>query len=167
MPPTDSDPGSEPTLVLPRSIEAEMREHAREVAPHECCGILGGVFEPHSSRVTSRYPADNVATEPTTEYRIDPEEQLAVFEELEDRGEEIVGFYHSHPRGPFAPSETDVAGAAWPNRSYVIVSLEGDFGEPAIGSWRWRDDGDRDRDREHDNEHDDGGRFVLETIERP
>ncbi|MFP8955324.1 desampylase [Natrialbaceae archaeon A-CW3] len=154
-------------LDLPKSIERGMVEDARAAAPEECCGVLGGRFDANRSRVDSRYPTRNVATEPRREYRIDPEEQLAVFEELEDRGEEIVGFYHSHPRGPFAPSETDVAGAAWPNRSYVIVSLEGDFGEPAIGSWRWRDDGDRDRDREHDNEHDDGGRFVLETIERP
>ncbi len=135
MPPTDSDPGSEPTLVLPRSIEAEMREHAREVAPHECCGILGGVFEPHSSRVTSRYPADNVATEPTTEYRIDPETQLAIFEALEADGEAIVGFYHSHPQGPAEPSATDRAGAAWPDRSYVIVS---GVREQRVTAWRWR-----------------------------
>ncbi|MFP9190476.1 desampylase [Natronosalvus vescus] len=156
---TDGGTTTAPTLELPESIEEAIVEDARSAVPEECCGVFGGGFDTNRSRVDSRYPTRNVAAEPRREYRIDPEEQLAVFEELEDRGEEIVGFYHSHPRGPHEPSETDVAGAAWPDRSYVIVSLEGDHGEEVIGSWRWRDN-----DHDHD---DDSGQFVSETIERP
>jgi 3-phosphoshikimate 1-carboxyvinyltransferase len=57
---------------------------------------------------------------------------------LEDVGVaalDVVGFYHSHPRGPPRPSETDARLAAWPGHSYVIVSLAGD--EATLGSWRW------------------------------
>ncbi len=143
-----------PTLVLPRSIRDAILERAREGQPQEVCGIFGGEYGPDRSRVRSQYPAENVAETPRTRYRIDPEEQLAVFERLESRGEEIVGFYHSHPQGPSHPSETDVAAATWPDRSYVIVSLD----PLEIGSWRWRAASDAD-DRGGD-----GGRFERERL---
>ncbi|WP_339105672.1 desampylase [Haloterrigena salinisoli] len=128
--------GSDPELVVPAEIRDAILERAREGAPEESCGIFGGDFEPEGrSRVRSQYPAENVAETPRTRYRIDPEEQLAIFERLEDRGEEIVGFYHSHPRGPPRLSATDRAQATWPDRSYLIVSLE----PLEIGSWRWRE----------------------------
>ena len=133
-----SDAG--PELVVPTAIRDAILERARDGAPEEICGIFGGDFEPEGrSRVRSQYPAENVAETPRTRYRIDPEEQLEVFERLEDDGEEIVGFYHSHPRGPPRPSATDEAQATWPDRSYLIVSLE----PLEIGSWRWKNDADR------------------------
>ncbi|MFC7214497.1 desampylase [Saliphagus sp. GCM10025334] len=135
------------TLVLPDSIERAILEAARASAPEECCGVLGGEFGPDVSHARSHYPARNVADEPRTRYRIDPEEQLAIFERLEARDEEIVGFYHSHPRGPPGPSATDAEWAAWPGRSYVIISLEGSSGDDddaLVRSWRWRDASDED-----------------------
>ncbi|WP_265109053.1 desampylase [Halosolutus halophilus] len=129
-------------IVLPTAIRDAIVERAREGRPDEICGVLGGEYDPDGrSRVRSQYPAANVADRPRTRYRIDPEEQLAIFERLEDRDEEIVGFYHSHPRGPPRPSATDEARATWPDRSYVIVSLE----PFEVGSWRWRADGIDDR----------------------
>ncbi|MGM0389368.1 MAG: desampylase [Natrinema limicola] len=128
-------------IVLPTAIREAIFERAREGSPEEICGVLGGTYEPEgTSRVRSQYPADNVAENPRTRYEIDPEQQLAIFDRLEARGEEIVGFYHSHPHGPARPSDTDTALATWPDRSYVIVSLE----PHKIGSWRWRASTDRD-----------------------
>jgi len=128
-------------IVLPPAIREVIFERAREGSPDEICGVLGGTYEPEgTSRVHSQYPADNVAENPRTRYEIDPEQQLAIFDRLEARGEEIVGFYHSHPRGPARPSEADAALATWPDRSYLIVSLE----PHEIGSWRWRARADRD-----------------------
>ncbi|ELY65338.1 desampylase [Natronococcus jeotgali] len=124
-------------LALPKAVRAEIVERARGGRPLEICGVLGGEYDPTGrSEVGSQYPAENVAEHPRTRYRIDPEEQLAIFDRLEARDEEIVGFYHSHPRGPPRPSETDAADATWSDRSYVIVSLE----PFEVGSWRWRED---------------------------
>ena len=39
-----------------------------------------------------------------------------------ERGRELVGFYHSHPDHPAEPSAFDLE-HAWPNLSYVIVSV--------------------------------------------
>lgn len=151
----DSVAGADgPTLVLPRSIRDAILERAREGQPEEICGIIGGEYGPERSRVRSQYSAENVAETPRTRYRIDPEAQLVVFERLEARGEEIVGFYHSHPQGPPHPSETDVASATWPDLSYVIVSLA----PLEIGSWRWRAASDAD---DHGA---DAGRFERERL---
>ncbi|ELZ01588.1 Mov34/MPN/PAD-1 family protein [Natrialba chahannaoensis JCM 10990] len=141
-----------PTLALPDKIRAQLCDHARTGTPEEICGILGGTFDPDQSRVSTAYPATNVADTPRTRYRIDPEEQLECFERLEAAGEEIVGFYHSHPKGPARPSETDVEAATWSDRSYVIVSLE----PVAVGSWRWRSSDAVDGES--------GGQFERERI---
>ncbi|PGF16391.1 hypothetical protein CP556_09870 [Natrinema sp. CBA1119] len=126
-------------IVLPTTAREAILERAREGKPEEICGVLGGEYEPDGrSRVLSQYPAENVAEAPRRRYEIDPERQLRIFECLEDRGEEIVGFYHSHPRGPPRPSATDAARATWPDRTYLIVSLE----PLEVGSWRWRTGGD-------------------------
>ncbi|WP_254766547.1 desampylase [Salinilacihabitans rarus] len=132
---SDDRPGAAPTLVLPRSIREAIVAEARAGAPEEVCGVLGGTFGDERSRVASRYRTRNAADEPRRRYRIDPVEALETFERLESRGEEIVGFYHSHPRGPPAPSPTDAEAAAWPDRSHVIVSSAD---ETTVRSWRWR-----------------------------
>lgn len=124
-----------PTLVLPPDVRNDVIEHAHEGVPEEICGVLGGAFDEERSHVRKSYPATNVADRPRTRYEIDPEEAFEIYERIEDRGDDIVGFYHSHPNGPSRPSETDVGGAAWPDRSYLIVSLAR---EPSVRSWRWR-----------------------------
>ncbi|GAB3036744.1 desampylase [Natronobiforma cellulositropha] len=147
---------SAPTLACPKPVHDALVADARRGVPDEVCGVLGGTFDPQASRITSRYPTPNAADDPERRYRIDPEPLLETLETLESRGESIVGFYHSHPRGPPTPSRTDVDGAAWPDRSYLLVSLED--GRPAAGatvrSWRWRATPERET----------GGRFERERL---
>ncbi|WP_135823921.1 desampylase [Halorussus ruber] len=137
-----------PTIVIPESIRDEILDHAREKAPDEACGLLAGTrtegerADGPTHRVETRHPAENVAETPRTRYEIDPREQLELMEAIEESGREVVGFYHSHPRGPAGPSETDAAQATWPDRSYLIVSLGGTEGAQdgetvSVGSWRW------------------------------
>jgi proteasome lid subunit RPN8/RPN11 len=122
-------------LTFPRPLYDDLIKHAYRGDETEVCGILGGQYAPNQSVVESVHRAENVADSPETRYYIDPEEQLEITETIEEH-EELVGFYHSHPAGPTRPSETDAERAAWPDRSYVIVALDG---YPYVGSWRWRD----------------------------
>jgi proteasome lid subunit RPN8/RPN11 len=134
------------TLLFPDSIRDEIVAHASEGAPEEVCGVLAGArgteerqVEESSSevrRVEAHHPAGNAAETPQTRYEIDPREQLELLEAVEAAGREVVGFYHSHPRGPAQPSATDAAQATWPDRSYVIVALDGGD-EASVSSWRW------------------------------
>jgi len=129
-------------LELPEPHRDAIVDHAREGAPEEVCGLLGGARDGETHRVETRHPAENVAGTPRTRYEIDPREQLDLLERIEDAGREVVGFYLSPPRGPAEPSATDVELATWPGRSYLLVSFGGveDAPDPdaaQLTSWRW------------------------------
>lgn len=125
-------------IELPRQIYDGLIEHASEGAPEEVCGILGGTYGEDVTTVESAHRSANASDTPRTEYYIDPAEQLELLEVIEDRGQAVAGFYHSHPAGPPAPSETDAGRATWPGLSYLIVVLDGEY--PFVGSWRWNDE---------------------------
>lgn len=127
-------------IVIDRPCYDNMVEHAKEGVTSEVCGVLGGRYGERDSTVTTVRRTANVARNPTSEYHMDPEDQLEQLDSIEDEGLDVVGFYHSHPTGPPAPSRTDAARATWPGYSYVIVALGG---EPFVGSWRWNGDADR------------------------
>jgi len=123
------------TVGLPAPVREDIVEHAREGAPEEVVGVLAGSHGEDRSTVERSLRADNAAETPGTRYEIAPAEELALLERVDEAGLDVVGFYHSHPRGPLEPSEVDARRAAWPGYSYLIVSL----GEtpPAVGGWRW------------------------------
>ncbi|MFB6170761.1 MAG: desampylase [Haloarculaceae archaeon] len=120
-------------LLFTRRAYDAVVDHARARAPAEVCGVLAG--ERDAGRVTGVHRTANAAATPETRYRIDPREQLAVMEAVADVGDDVVGFYHSHPAGPPAPSETDAAQATWKGYPYVVVALDGEH--PFVGAWEW------------------------------
>jgi proteasome lid subunit RPN8/RPN11 len=109
-----------PILLLREHVDGMFR-HAREVSPAECCGLLGGSRE---GRARSVYRLRNVAADPLVGYEAAPEELFAAQRIMRERGEELFGIYHSHPRSsnPF-PSETDVRLAYYPTAIYFIIGL--------------------------------------------
>jgi proteasome lid subunit RPN8/RPN11 len=108
-------------ITLLREHVDEMLAHAREASPDECCGLVGGSRE---GRARAVYPLRNVATDPLTGYEAAPEELFAAQKWMRERGEQLLGIYHSHPRAsdPF-PSETDVRLAYYPSAIYFIIGL--------------------------------------------
>lgn len=76
---------------------------------------------------------------PTTRYRIDPREQLRAFRSMDERGEELVAIYHSHPVSQPFPSPTDRDEANYPDSHYVLVSLRS--AEPELRAFRILPDG--------------------------
>lgn len=124
------------SLVLPPAVRETIVAHAREGAPAEVCGVLaGGRGDP--DRVDRAIRTDNVAADPRTAYEIAPERLHAVLVDVEAAGDDVVGFYHSHPEGPAAPSPTDEAAATWVDHVYLIV----DPGPPTLRAHRWTGDG--------------------------
>ena len=75
--------------------------------------------------VTSVARAGNTRTDSAhNRYNIDPKELIRIQREGRERGEDIIGFYHSHPDHPAQWSQTDLAEAHWFGCSYVITSVE-------------------------------------------
>jgi proteasome lid subunit RPN8/RPN11 len=96
----------------------EMIAHAREDAPNECCGILGG----KDGRVLQLYRAKN-AEESPYRYSVDSHDLFRIHRDCEQRGWEFVGIYHSHTFSEAYPSATDVRLGFWPEAVYFLVSL--------------------------------------------
>jgi len=98
-----------------------MFAHARECAPAECCGLLGG----RGGVAASAYPLRNVAREPLLAYEAAPEELFDAQRRMRARGEGLVGIYHSHPRSSDpAPSPADVRLAFYPAAVYFIIGFD-------------------------------------------
>ena len=106
------------SITLPRSIHDEIIAHALEGAPEEICGILGGLDGVASELVRGR----NEATNRIMDYWVDGPTLLKQFD-FEDRGEEMIAIYHSHPVDEAYPSATDARNAFYPDAVYIICSL--------------------------------------------
>ena len=120
-----------------------IRRHGEQDYPHECCGMLLGRFDPDGKRVLELLPISNAREEAQKRNRF-----LITAQEFQ-RGErlarerhlDVLGFYHSHPDHPAAPSGFD-QGHAWPTYSYIIVAVqEGRAG--ALTSWELEPDRSR------------------------
>ncbi|KTC36158.1 hydrolase Nlp/P60, partial [Pseudomonas sp. ABAC61] len=82
-----------------KHILAAVQKHAAAEYPRECCGLILAV-----GRKQLYFPCANVATEPTEEFRIAPEQ----YAEAEEQGE-VIGIVHSHPDATSRPSARDLA----------------------------------------------------------
>ena len=113
-------------LRISQSDYQTLRQHGEETYPHECCGVLLGTMTDDGARVVSSIArAGNTRTDsPQNRYNIDPKELVRIQREGRERGEDIIGFYHSHPDHPAQWSQTDLAEAHWFGCSYVITSVE-------------------------------------------
>jgi proteasome lid subunit RPN8/RPN11 len=119
-----------PTIQLRREHLEAMIEHAREAAPAECCGLIGGTFGTFGTVEASArtlYRLRNVSADPELGYEAAPEDLFAAQRQMREDGEELLAIYHSHPRAADpAPSETDVRQAYYPSATYLIIGLGGD-----------------------------------------
>jgi proteasome lid subunit RPN8/RPN11 len=125
---------------MTREQSESMLAHAREGYPFEVCGVLVG--RPQGRRVQRLVRVVNREQEsPRVRYLIAPEDLLRVQKEARAAGDEILGFYHSHPDHPARPSDTDrrlAAEGISDGVIHVVVSVEG--GERATpAAWVFRD----------------------------
>lgn len=117
-----------------------IREHGRQAYPDECCGALLGRVEGPVAVVEAVREIPNVREEEARRRRflVDPRDYLEIEREARTRGLQVLGFYHSHPDHPAAPSAFDRL-HAWPNLHYLIVAVSG--GVPAeMTSWLLSED---------------------------
>ncbi len=110
----------------------QLIEIALAAAPREACGLLSGV----DGAVRAVLPLTNVEHNPEgCGWRADSREQFLAFQRMDERGEELIAVFHSHPRSTAYPSERDVEHALYPDARYVIVSLL-DPDAPAVKAFR-------------------------------
>ena len=81
----------------------------------EACGLVGG--KDQISRGV--FPVTNILHS-RSRYRMEPEEQLKIFNQLNENQWELLAIYHSHLNGPPSPSPIDIAEAMYPGVIYLI-----------------------------------------------
>lgn len=119
-------------IRITRAHFDELITHAREAAPHECCGLVGGLSD---GRVQTIYPAKNIAADPLVTYEAAAEDLFAAQRAMRERGEQLLAIYHSHPRATNPePSPTDVRLAYYPSAVYLIAGMG--QSEPCLRAFR-------------------------------
>lgn len=119
----------------------QIYDHALTIYPEECCGILFGKIDnqPQEKIVIKIWETENNwGKDPETfnlfshnnqpnlskknRFSIAPKILFKAQKYARDQEFAIIGFYHSHPDYLAIPSAFDRS-IAWPNYSYLIVSL--------------------------------------------
>ena len=95
-----------------------MLAHAQTALPMEACGLLAG----QDNLISHIYIIENTLLSPVA-FEMDAQQQIEAMLNVEAKELELLAAYHSHPRGPQIPSETDISKAYYPELTQIIVSL--------------------------------------------
>lgn len=121
-----------PVITLRHSHVEEIYAHARETRPAECCGLIGGGRD---SVAQNLYRLRNVARDASVAYEASPGGLFSAQRTMRERGECLLGIYHSHPRAADpVPSDADVRLAFYPEAVYFIVGFR--QGEGVLRAFR-------------------------------
>jgi proteasome lid subunit RPN8/RPN11 len=113
-------------LLLSFEPEKNIREDGEAAYPNECCGVLIGEVDNAGVKTVKRTLTIDNAREDGEQYHrflITPEDMLRAEQSARAAKLDVIGFYHSHPDHPSAPSGYD-KDHALPFYSYVIVSVD-------------------------------------------
>jgi proteasome lid subunit RPN8/RPN11 len=111
-----------------------IREHGRETYPEECVGaLLGRKGEP--ACVVGLERMENIRSEERgRRYEISPKDYIRVEQLASEKTLALLGFYHSHPDHPAAPSAYDQE-HAFPFFHYLVCAVSD--GHPGdVTAWR-------------------------------
>ena len=125
-------------LSFPRELLLEVFQHARECYPEECCGLLLGSDWEAPVRIvrctnvqSTRVARGESSLDARRAFWIDEQELLHALREADQRGERLVGIYHSHVDTAAYLSHTDLAGALgadgrplYPGAAQLVVSVQ-------------------------------------------
>jgi len=144
-------------IALTASQTWQLAQEASEGYPNEICGFLIGVSSVKEKVISHLLPivndwesdgasfrdvgADFITGTRRRRFAIPPDEFYRADKAARAKGEDILGFYHSHPDSPAIPSEYDLrlAQEIFPGYSYVIIAVPG--GAPAeITAWALTED---------------------------
>ena len=136
-------------MVIKKNIIEQICKHALDEYPYECCGIVTGVGNDQTLHLCrniqnqlhaedpSRYPRDARIA-----YNIERSEFDRVINFSQEKGEEVVAFYHSHPEHEAYFSEEDHAAQTvfgepeLPDALHIVVSvMNGNISD--IKCYRW------------------------------
>lgn len=111
-------------IEITKRLLEQIRAHGEETYPEECVGaLLGRKGEPARALIVERM--ENIRSEERARrYEISPKDYLRVEELATEKSLSLLGFYHSHPDHPAAPSAYDRE-RAFPFFHYLVCGVAG------------------------------------------
>lgn len=123
--------------TMPARLLNELKEHARETHPEECCGLLTGSAlgrfeEVHRCRneMTKLHQQDPLSfpRDGRTAFHMSEADYLRVQQDADERSQVVTAVYHSHANAGAYFSELDQEFAAqpafpFPGAGHIVISV--------------------------------------------
>ena len=93
-------------IILSKIQKKILLDHSNKEEPNESCAILYGNKKGEESTVKEIWLTENIDASPI-EFTLSNEQTLEMYEKSEELNLEIIGIFHSHPKGEAYPSHTD------------------------------------------------------------
>lgn len=121
-------------VIIPNIVLGNVFFTCLKRYPNEACGVIGRAKSLNDGYGV--YELTNVSSFPQSQFHAGASEQLAVWAEMERRGETPVIAFHSHtrPNAPHRPSTSDIENHDW-DMLMLIVHLN-DPTAPRVTLWR-------------------------------
>lgn len=129
----------ETALSIDEAALLQMKRHAQEIYPNECCGFMFGK-DGNPRRITAVTEVVNSKEgDQRKRFEIKPTDYMKAEKYALGNDLDLLGVYHSHPDHPALPSETDLKMAV-PFFSYVIIAVTSETIKDT-SSWQLGDQG--------------------------
>ena len=109
-------------IILSKLQKKILLEHTLKEEPNESCAILYGEKIEEENIVKEIWLTENIDSSPT-EFTLSPEQTWEMDQKRKELNLEIIGIFHSHPKGEAYPSNTDKK--FMENNPYVWIIYSG------------------------------------------
>jgi len=100
-----------------------LHQHAETCFPLEAAALLFGTISGTSIHTDRIELVGNDSTDRYTTFSVNPEEEYHLLVEAEEKGESLIGIFHSHPAPP-RPSSTDLRNMRLNQVVWLIASKQ-------------------------------------------
>lgn len=94
---------------------------AKQAHPQECCGLIWAKKD-NMMHINKLELTKNIADNPLKYFEINPKSLFNANRNSRATGDQLIGFFHSHPNGLAAPSQQDAHDVNEMGQIWIIIA---------------------------------------------
>ena len=94
-------------IIIPKSFLTNLELYANDQNPYEACAILLGNTDEKTWETVEIFLTENIEKSEIN-FTVSNEQLLEGYKKAEEKGLDVVGIFHSHPKSVASPSSTDI-----------------------------------------------------------
>jgi len=94
-------------IIISNKLRENLVQHANKQNPYEACAILLGNTDNETWETDEIFLTENT-DKSEINFTVSNEQLLAGYKSAEEKGLDVVGIFHSHPKSVPSPSNTDI-----------------------------------------------------------